>query len=145
VELTTDDLKLALDGKFVTRVIYLEDPHNALPAHEDLQSQHWFEAAPGQDPLAIADTLGRPVAILRLGGRLPESLESPDASFFFDSPPFAAIAAEPNVAPHVRKQAEKPRGVDVPPSPDALPAPSGRPVEAPAAVRGRSAPEGQKP
>ena len=32
VELTADDLQLALDGKFVTRVIYLEDPHNALPA-----------------------------------------------------------------------------------------------------------------
>ena len=31
VDLTDEDLRLALDGKFVTRVIYLEDPRTALP------------------------------------------------------------------------------------------------------------------
>jgi hypothetical protein len=144
VELTDDDLQLALDGKFVTRVIYLEDPHNALPAREDLQSQHWFEAAPGQDPLAIADTLGRPVAILRLGGRLPESVDSPDPSFFFDSPPFRPIAPEPSVAPRVKKQVETPRDA-VPSSAGALPAATDRPIETPSATRSRSASEGQKP
>ena len=72
VELTEEDLKLALAGKFVTRVIYLEDPRNALPVRDDPQEQTWFEAAPGQDPLAVADGLGRPVAILRMGGRLPD-------------------------------------------------------------------------
>ncbi len=94
VELTAEDLRLALDGKFVTRVIYLEDPRNALPVREDLQSQNWFEAAPGQDPLAIADSLGRPVAILRLGGRLPEPAQPSDPSFFFGSPPFKSMASE---------------------------------------------------
>ena len=34
VDITEDDLRLAADGKFVTRVIYLEDPQHALPAQD---------------------------------------------------------------------------------------------------------------
>ncbi|GAG51372.1 unnamed protein product, partial [marine sediment metagenome] len=83
VELTEEDLKLALEGKFVTRVIYLEDPRHALPAPDNSPGQNWFEAAPGQDPLAVADGLGRPVAILRMGARLPN--QGLDAFFFFGS------------------------------------------------------------
>jgi hypothetical protein len=94
IELTEEDLKLALAGKFVTRVIYVEDPRQALPVREDLQSQNWFEASPGQDPLAIADVYGRPVAILRLGARLPDNRETPDPSFFYGSPPFVAIPSD---------------------------------------------------
>ena len=85
IDITEEDLKLAIAGKFVTRVIYLEDPRHALPARENPQMQNWFEAAPGQDPLAVADGLGRPVAILRLGGRLPRPTRP--AVFFFGSPP----------------------------------------------------------
>lgn len=63
IELSEKDLRLALEGKFVTRVIYMEDPRNALPARENPQAQEWFETKPGEDPLAVADALGRPVAI----------------------------------------------------------------------------------
>ncbi len=87
VELTLEDLRLALDGKFVTRVIYLENPRAALPVREDPQSQGWFEASPGRDPLAMADELGRPVAILRLGARLPGHGTGPDMQFLFGCPP----------------------------------------------------------
>jgi hypothetical protein len=73
-------------------VIYLEDPRQALPVRENPNSQTWFEAAPGQDPLAVADGLGRPVAILRLGGRLPD--QGADAQFFFGSPPFIDIPSQ---------------------------------------------------
>jgi hypothetical protein len=89
IDVTEADLKLALAGKFVTRVIYVEDPRQAVPAREVAKSQNWFEAAPGQDPLALADGLGRPVAILRLGGRLPD--QGSDPFFFFGSPPFLAV------------------------------------------------------
>ena len=41
----------------------------------------------GQDPLAVADALGRPVAILRLGGRLPDHQTGPDEHFLYGSPP----------------------------------------------------------
>jgi hypothetical protein len=91
VELTQEDLELALGGKFVTRVIYVEDPRNALPAREIAKSQNWYEVAPGQDPLAAADKLGRPVAILRLGGRIPDA--KTDAGFFFGSPPYLPCPA----------------------------------------------------
>lgn len=88
VELTQADMELALEGKYVTRVIYLEDPRSALPVSDDPQAQNWFEAGPGRDPLAMADVLGRPVAILRLGARLPDTDRGPDADFLFGCPPF---------------------------------------------------------
>ena len=86
VELALDDLRQALRGKFVTRVIYLEDPRAALPVRSDPQAQEWFEVGPDRDPLAVADALGRPVAILRMGGRVPD--QGPDPGFFFRSPPW---------------------------------------------------------
>ena len=64
VEISQEELRLALDGKFVTKVIYLEDPLGALPVGEDPQAPNWFDVKPGEDPLAVADFLGRPVAIL---------------------------------------------------------------------------------
>jgi hypothetical protein len=94
VDITEEDLKLASSGKFVTRVIYLEDPRQALPARDNLPAQNWFEATPGQDPLAVADGLGRPVAILRLGARLPDQSQEHDPAFWYGSPPFMAMAPE---------------------------------------------------
>ena len=114
VELTLEDLKLALSGKLVTRVIYLEDENKALPTAEIDKSQAWFEAGPGEDPLAAADALGRPVAILRLGGRLPDG--SPDASFFFGSPPYVPCAApaEPIPKSAAEKQTASPPAAAAP-------------------------------
>lgn len=75
VELTQEELELAANSSFVTRIIYVEDPRNALPVAEKKLSetggQQWFEAAPGEDPLVAADILGRPIAILRIGSRRP--------------------------------------------------------------------------
>jgi hypothetical protein len=87
IELTQAELELALAGKFVTRVVYLEDPHRALPIAQARESeQSYFEVRPTDDPLEVADRLGRPVAILRLGGRLPDSA-GPDEKFLYGSPP----------------------------------------------------------
>jgi len=94
IDIAEEDLRLALDGKFVTRVIYVEDPLRALPARDSAPATLWFEAAPGQDPLAVADGLGRPVAILRLGARLPDPSEMADGSFFFGSPPWMPMCVE---------------------------------------------------
>jgi hypothetical protein len=70
VELTLEDLELALAGNFVIRVVYVEDAAHALPAGEP-NGQIVHDARAGEDPLQTADVLGRPVAILRLGGRVP--------------------------------------------------------------------------
>ncbi len=91
IELTEKDLELAASGNFVTRIIYLEDPRKALPLASRGHSQNWFDAAPHEDPLVVADTLGRPMAILRIGGRLPADPEMPDAQFMYNSPPLIMI------------------------------------------------------
>ena len=87
IELTRDDLYQALAGKFVTRVVYLEDPARATPVRQIDKSQGWFEVGPGKDPLAVADVLGRPMAIVRLGGRVPDQPEALDMGFLFGCPP----------------------------------------------------------
>jgi hypothetical protein len=74
VELTQEELDLAAHGSFVTRVIYVEDPHTALPVVQPAKGeQPWIEAPAGEDPLVVADGRGRPVAILRIGSRVPSA------------------------------------------------------------------------
>lgn len=99
VELTHEDLQIALAGKFVTRVIYLENPRLALPTPEDPAEHNWFEAGAGRDPLAVADRLGRPVAILRMGGRLPEGPHEINRQFLYGSPPLLRFASPPRAMP----------------------------------------------
>ena len=118
VELTQDDLELALAGKFVTRVIYLENPRSAAPIHATPEKQSWFDIGPNRDPLAVADGLGRPVAILRLGGRVPAQTDQLTADFLFGSPPWMkypaatapATPAQPQAAPAAPAPAAPPAG-----------------------------------
>lgn len=87
VELTQDELLMAAEGRFVTRVIYVEDPQQALPVAEKASSEvSWFDVRAGEDPLVTADALGRPIAILRMGGRVPEA-EQVDSSFVYGAAP----------------------------------------------------------
>lgn len=86
IELTQEELTFALEGRFVTRVIYLEDPERALPLPEQPGFQRYFEVSRDQDPLQAADVLGRPMAILRMGSRMPPP-EGPDSRFLFGCPP----------------------------------------------------------
>lgn len=85
IELTQEELLLASEGRFITRVIYLEDPDLAPAISYDENQQPWLEARPGEDPLVVADHLGRPMAILRLGGRVPEN-NQPNAAFLYGAP-----------------------------------------------------------
>ncbi|MCH7752767.1 MAG: hypothetical protein IH898_11510 [Planctomycetes bacterium] len=85
IELTREELLSAAEGRFITRVIYLEDPTLAIPLDEQ-DEQRWVEARPGEDPLVVADHLGRPMAILRMGGRVPDVDESVPA-FLYGAPP----------------------------------------------------------
>ena len=103
IQLTEDDLRLAMDGKFVTRVIYLEDPRSALPVSEGPDGQTWFEAPRGADPLAVADQLGRPMAILRMGARLPDYTTGPDAGFLFGCPPVQKYEPDVKILPQPPK------------------------------------------
>ena len=86
VHITQEDLELALAGKLVVRVIYLENPQQAEPRAADPNEQQFLDVLPGEDPLQVADEWGRPMAILRMGSRLPAA-NGPDAGFLFGSPP----------------------------------------------------------
>jgi hypothetical protein len=99
IEFTQEDLELALEGKYITRVVYLEDPNNALPVSADKVGNESFDALPGEDPLEVADQIGRPMAIIRLGGRLPEDASGIDRSFLGNCPPIWNIPAPPSVPP----------------------------------------------
>jgi hypothetical protein len=110
IELTQEDLQYALAGRFVTRVIYLEDPQRPIPA-SDAGSQFSFDVAPGDNALQVADSFGRPVAILRLGGRLPLNLQQPDEGFLYGSPPHLKLvrhAAVHGPAPPVHGELPQP-------------------------------------
>jgi hypothetical protein len=88
IELTLEELELAANGSFVTRVIYVEDPHQALPTAQRRDSeQPWIEAPRGEDPLVTADRYGRAVAILRIGGRVPTSAATDNACIPSAVPP----------------------------------------------------------
>jgi hypothetical protein len=85
IDLTAEELALALDGHYVTRVIYVEDPKTAVPVADAPRQQRYFEVGQSDDPLQIADQLGRPVAILRMGSRIPSALGS-EEPFLYNSP-----------------------------------------------------------
>ena len=96
VQITRDEIDLALAGKFVTRVIYVENPTTALAHHVDRRTQPYFELRPDADPVRVADQLGRPIAILRIGSRLPEA-HGPSDTFLYGSPPWERFPGEVEV------------------------------------------------
>jgi len=119
IELPREDLEMAAQGKFVTRVIYVENPQAALPAQGIAVEQSWFDVAPGMDPLAVADTLGRPIAIVRMGGRVPDQGAGPDMSFLFGCPPVLKLPPQPSLpAPQARPK-EQAQPSTPPAKPDA--------------------------
>ena len=89
IEFTTDDLYAAVRGKFVTRIIYIENPETAMPiSSKDQVGQGYFDVAATVDPISVAKTLGRPVVRIQIGGRAPDDLENFDPAFLYDCPPF---------------------------------------------------------
>ena len=94
IDLTQEELELAVRGHFVVRVIYLENPRGALPVRQTPREQRYFEVRANEDPLEVADTLGRPMAILRIGSRIPDQ-DLSSGRFLFDSPPWTQLPAWP--------------------------------------------------
>jgi uncharacterized repeat protein (TIGR01451 family) len=67
--LTPEDVNQALAGSLVTKVIYLENPDLAPPIATSADQPLERETRPSDDLLEEARALGRPMFILRLGGR----------------------------------------------------------------------------
>ncbi|MCM2370545.1 hypothetical protein [Aporhodopirellula aestuarii] len=91
INLDEDDILAALEGRLVTRVIYLEDPQTAVPLAEGPNGPIAFDVPEYQDPLEVADLRGRTVAILRVGSLAPPRAEVLKAQFFFGHPSWAPI------------------------------------------------------
>ena len=105
IHFTLEELEIALSGRLVTRVIYLEDPQSALAVRDTLDEQRYFEVRSDEDPLKAADRLGRPVAILRMGSRTPE-FDSQSQRFLYDCPPLVKLA-KPAPLPALRSGVEE--------------------------------------
>ena len=99
IELSQEDLERAISGQFVTRVVYLENPGAALPLRQEPNhAQRYFDAPPGADPLRVADELGRPMAIIRMGSRVPDlARETTNLGFNYGAPPVVLFDKPPVV------------------------------------------------
>ena len=69
---TFDDIDAVLNqARLVTKVIYLEDPTRRLLFHLPKDQIPVVSLNPTEQPLRVAAALGRPMAIVRIGGRRP--------------------------------------------------------------------------
>lgn len=93
-----DDIEDVVDrGRLVTQVIYLEDPENALPLHRPKDEPTFVTLNPAEEPLKVGAALGRVMAIVRLGGRLPiaDELQFPQGDGLANQPcPFMGYGGE---------------------------------------------------
>ncbi|MGB7344371.1 MAG: hypothetical protein WBD20_09175 [Pirellulaceae bacterium] len=85
------DMEAALDGKLVTRVVYLEDPQTALPLEQTPRQANVMDIGEHQDALGVADHFGRAVAIIRIGSLAPPREPSLMPQFYFGFPSWAPI------------------------------------------------------
>ncbi|MEM1068503.1 MAG: hypothetical protein AAGG48_05120 [Planctomycetota bacterium] len=99
IQLDQEDLDSALAGQMVTRVIYLEDPQTATPMVQTPKTRRPLELSADQDPLEVADRLGRPVAIVRIGSVTPPNAPLLMPSFLFGDPPWTAGQPMPTNQP----------------------------------------------
>lgn len=96
VVLTEEDLRLALDGGLVTRVIYLEDSELAEPIDTTAETQIVHTVPSYDNALQVADQLGKPVAILRIGSRVPLDPNGDLSEFLYGCPPWVPLITAPN-------------------------------------------------
>lgn len=67
--LTTEDIERIVGGTMLTKVLYLEDPLQAVPTATRPDRPLETEARPGVSPIDEARQLGRVMVIVRIGGR----------------------------------------------------------------------------
>lgn len=115
INLDQEDFEAALGGKLVTRIIYLEDPDTALNIHQTPITNRPVEVAEYQDALEVADRLGRPVAIVRIGSVAPPRAPALMPGFFFGFPAWAPIQQPANSAQAADAQATRFQDRSLPP------------------------------
>ncbi len=85
------ELESAALGRLVTKVVYLEQPNRAaLQVAGKGKAVPPVRISPRENPLAAADIQGRPLAIVRLGGRVPD-INRPEPGFYGSGAPVQVI------------------------------------------------------
>ncbi len=85
IVLTADEIQQAIDGRMITKVVYLEQPQFAVTG--DIAPALLNRVLPPDRNLLIeADRLGRPMILVRLGGRTPDE-GRPEDGFFMPPAP----------------------------------------------------------
>lgn len=69
-------------GRLVTEVVYLEDPDQALPLSLPKDEIPMLSLNPAEEPLKVASALGRVMAIVRIGNRMPTPEEMSGAPVY---------------------------------------------------------------
>lgn len=85
IEITAEEIAAVLNEQMVTKVIYLEQPQLATPTRQENGKPRVESLETTVNLLEAADKRGRPIAILRLGGRLPDPRSGED-EFYAASP-----------------------------------------------------------
>ena len=85
VEITDEEIEAVMNDQMVTKVIYLEQPQLAQPTRQVDGKMHTESLDTEVNLLQAADQRGRPIAILRIGGRIPDTNSSED-EFYSTSP-----------------------------------------------------------
>ncbi len=120
VELSEQEIQHAINGRLVTKVIYLEEPKNA----SHLEQGEFIPTARYPDNVNLlqeAGHRGRPMLILRVGGRVPNLLQ-PDPSFFGRLSP-VAVPSQPVPAQPAPNQPVSEPSVGAVPDNNVLPTP----------------------
>lgn len=94
IVLEQDELVQALEGALITRVVYLEDSLAAERVSDQAGEQRVIDVEPSANALQVADQLGRPVAIVRIGSRVP-SQNCDMTAFLYGCPPWISLPPVP--------------------------------------------------
>ena len=92
VQILQDEIESVLSGRMVTKVIYLEQP-NLAQLREQSNTIPVLTLSANRNLIAEADRIGRPMLILRIGGRLPDARQ-PDPAFFGLGAPIRILSQE---------------------------------------------------
>ena len=97
VEFTEEEIQFALDGRLVTKVVYLEQPQRVVP--ESLRPPGGIRSVPAsRNLIAEADRDGRPMVLVRLGSRVPDA-DTDERAFFGPGAPVRKLESVRKLEP----------------------------------------------
>jgi len=107
-EFTAEEFEWAAQGRLVTKVVYLEQP-NRVPTTTLDAPIRVKTIEPSQNVIAEADSLGRPMAIVRMGGRTPDP-NQPEPAFFGPGGPIRIAQPASSSTQQVRRSGKPANG-----------------------------------